>query len=189
MLVEVSARHVHLCAQDLEILFGKGAELTHRKDLSQPGQYACQERVEIIGPKGSFKGVSVLGPLRPATQVEVSLTDARAMGIFVTIRESGVLDGSSGCTIVGPAGTVELKHGFIAAKRHIHMGPKEAEGFGVKDKQAVGVKISGTGRSAILGDVVVRVTEGFSAAMHIDTDEAHACGISGETYGEIVPFE
>ena len=188
--VEISARHVHLSAEHLEVLFGKGAELTHRKDLSQPGQYACYERVDIVGPKGAFNGVSVLGPLRPATQVEISLTDARAMGVYVNIRESGALYGSSGCTLVGPAGTVELQEGCIAAKRHIHMTPKDAEKFGVADKQIVGVKItSGNSRSVIFGDTVVRVNENFSCAMHIDTDESHACGIHSETTGEIVSFE
>ena len=186
ILVEVSARHVHLCQEDLEALFGKGAELHHRRDLSQPGQYACEERVEIVGPKGSFKGVSVLGPLRPASQVEVSLTDARAIGIATPIRESGVLDGSPGCTLVGPAGAVELKQGLIAAKRHIHTSPADAAKLGVKDKEIVGVKLNAPERAGVLGDVVIRVSENFNTSMHIDTDEAHAFAVSGEFYGEIV---
>ena len=187
ILVEVSARHVHLSEQDLQTLFGKGAELTHRKNLSQPGQYACHERVDVVGPKNTLKGVSVLGPVRPSTQVEVSLTDARAIGVVAPIRESGQLDGTPGCTLVGPAGQVELTQGLIAAKRHIHMGPEDAEELCVCDKQIVNVKIESPERTAILGDVVVRVSTGFSAAMHIDTDESHACGLDGETYGEILP--
>ena len=187
IMLEVSARHVHLSAQDLETLFGKGAELHHRKDLSQPGQYACHERVEIVGPKGSFKGVSVLGPVRPETQVEVSLTDARAMGISVPIRESGQLEGSAGCTIIGPVGRVELKQGLIAAKRHIHMGPENAQKLGVADKQIVRVKVDSPDRPAVLENVAVRVSDGFNLAMHIDTDEAHACGVAGESYAELAP--
>ena len=186
VLVEVSARHLHLCQADLETLFGKGAQLTHRKDLSQPGQYACHERVEIVGPKGSFKGVTVLGPVRPATQVEVSLTDARAMGIAAQVRESGQIDGTPGCTLIGPAGKVELKQGLIAAMRHIHTNPEGAAELGVADKEIVGVKLQTQGRSAILGDVLVRVSESFNTSMHIDTDEAHACGCVGEVYGEVV---
>ena len=186
VLVEVSARHLHLCEKDLETLFGKGAQLHKRRDLSQPGQYVCEERVEIVGPKGSFKGVSVLGPLRPATQIEVSLTDARAMGITIPVRESGVLEGSAGCTIVGPAGKVELSQGLIAAKRHIHISPEDAAKFGVADKEIVGVKLTTPERSAVLGDVVVRVNNDFNTSMHVDTDEAHACLVSGEVYGEIV---
>ncbi|MCL2579709.1 MAG: phosphate propanoyltransferase [Oscillospiraceae bacterium] len=186
VIIEVSARHLHLSAEDLETLFGKGHELTRRKDLSQPGQYACEERVEIAGPKGSIKGVSVLGPVRPVTQVEVSLTDARALGITAPIRESGQITGSAGCTVIGPAGKVEIKEGLIVAKRHIHLTPADAEKFGVADKEIVGVKVAATGRAGIMEDVVVRVSESFSAAMHIDTDEAQAFGVAGQIYGEIV---
>ena len=186
VLVEVSARHVHLCQQDLETLFGKGAQLHPRRELSQPGQYVCEERVEIVGPKNSIKGVSVLGPLRPATQVEVSLTDARALGISVPVRESGVLEGSAGCTIIGPAGKVELGQGLIAAKRHIHISPGDAEKQGVRDKEVVQVKIDTPERSCIFGDVVVRVNDDFNTSMHLDTDEAHAAFIVGEVFAEIV---
>ena len=184
--LEVSARHVHLSARDLEVLFGKGAVLHKRKDLSQPGQYACEERVEIVGPKGSFKGVSVLGPVRPETQVEVSLADARAMGISVPIRESGQLEGSAGCTIVGPAGEVEIQRGLIAAKRHIHMEPEDAETFGVVDKQVVCVRVDCADRPVVFENVAVRVSDGFKLAMHIDTDEAHACGAVPESCGELL---
>ena len=186
VLVEVSARHLHLCQQDLETLFGKGAQLHPRRELSQPGQYVCEERVEIAGPKGSLKGVSVLGPLRPATQVEVSLTDARALGIAVPVRESGVLDGSAGCTIIGPAGKVELRQGLIAAKRHIHISPEDAKKQGVRDKEVIQLKINTPERSCTFGDVVVRVNDDFNTSMHVDTDEAHAAFICGEVFAEIV---
>ena len=186
ILVEVSARHLHLCRQDLETLFGKGAQLHERRELSQPGQYVCHERVDIAGPKGSLKGVSVLGPLRPATQVEVSLTDARAIGIAVPVRESGVLEGSVGCTLIGPAGKVELKQGLIAAKRHIHISPDAAAEQGVGDKDIVEVRISTPDRSLVFGDVLVRVNPEFNTSMHIDTDEAHAAHVVGEVFAEIV---
>lgn len=188
VLIEISARHVHLSDQDLETLFGPGAQLHVKKELSQPGQFACEERVEIVGPKRSLKNVSVLGPTRKATQVEISLTDARSIGAAgVPIRESGVLDGSTGCTLIGPAGQVELKQGLIAAKRHIHTTPEDAQKLGVADKEIVGVRIkTPNGRDAVLGDVVVRVSPEYATAMHIDTDEGNACGITGDTYGEIV---
>ena len=184
--VEVSARHLHLCQQDLEALFGKGAQLHERRELSQPGQYVCEERVEISGPKSSLKGVSVLGPLRPATQVEISLTDARAIGVAAPVRESGVLEGSPGCTLTGPAGKVELGQGLIAAKRHIHISPEDAAKQGVADKETVKVKIDSPERRLIFDDVVVRVSENFNTSMHIDTDEAQAALVHGEVYAEIV---
>ena len=186
VLVETSARHVHVTQEALEILFGKGATLTHKKDLSQPGQFACTERVDVVGPKKTLSGVSILGPVRSACQVEVSLTDARTLGIVAPVRESGDIAGSGACKLVGPAGEVELSEGVIAAKRHIHFTPEEAAEFGVSDKEIVSVKIDTDGRSLVFGDVVVRVSPKFSAAMHIDTDESNAAGCSGEVYGEIV---
>jgi len=186
ILVEVSARHLHLCKQDLETLFGAGAQLHNRRELSQPGQYVCEERIDLVGPKNTLKGVSVLGPLRPATQIEVSLTDARTLGIAVPVRESGVLDGSAGCTIVGPAGKVELKQGLIAAKRHIHISPEDAAKQGVADKEIVEVKLTTPERSLTFGDVVVRINKDFNTSMHLDTDEAHAASVAGETFAEIV---
>ena len=186
VLVETSARHVHVTAADLATLFGADAVLTKKKDLSQPGQFASMERVDIVGPKGEMKGVSILGPVRPASQVEIALTDARKLGIAAPIRESGDIAGTPGCKLVGPKGEVELKEGVIAAKRHIHFTPAEAAEAGVEDKQVVSVKVDTDGRSLIFGDVVVRVSEKFSAAMHIDTDESNAAGISGTVYGEIV---
>ena len=186
VLVETSARHVHVTAADLATLFGADAVLTKKKDLSQPGQFASMERVDIVGPKGEMKGVSILGPVRPASQVEIALTDARKLGIAAPIRESGDIAGTPGCKLVGPKGEVELKEGVIAAKRHIHFTPAEAAEAGVQDKQVVSVKVDTDGRSVIFGDVVVRVSEKFSAAMHIDTDESNAAGISGAVYGEIL---
>ena len=136
-IVETSARHVHVTQEDLETLFGKGAVLTKKKDLSQPGQFACEERVEVVGPKKSIAGVSILGPVRPATQVELSATAARSIGIAAPIRESGDVAGSGACKLVGPCGEVELKEGVIVAKRHIHLTPADAEELGVKDKDVV----------------------------------------------------
>ncbi len=186
VLVETSARHVHLTAEHIEILFGKGATLTHKKDLSQPGQFACEERVTLVGPKKSIANVIILGPARPATQVEISFTDARTLGVDAPVRESGDVAGSAGCKIVGPAGEVEIAEGVIVAKRHIHLTPADAEAFGVVDKQVVSVKICSEDRSAILGDVVCRVNPNFAAAMHIDTDEANAACAFGKIFGEII---
>ena len=184
-MVETSARHVHLTAEDVETLFGKGHELTNKKDLSQPGQFACEEKVTVVGPKGTLKA-SILGPTRPASQVELSLTDARTIGLAgVPVRESGDVAGSVGCKLVGPCGEVELTEGVIAAKRHIHMTPADAAEIGVADKEIVQVKLD-TARPLIFGDVVVRVSEKFALAMHIDTDEANAAGCAGAVFGEIV---
>ena len=185
VLVETSARHVHLTEEHIEILFGKGHALTHKKDLSQPGQFACEERVTVVGPKKSIANVIVLGPARPASQVEVSLTDARTLGVEAPVRESGDVAGSGACKLVGPAGEVELTEGVIAAKRHIHLTPEAAADMGVADKEIVSVKITSE-RTAILGDVVVRVSPSFAPAMHIDTDEANAACAFGECYGEII---
>jgi len=186
ILIETSARHIHVTEEHLAILFGEGAKLTHKKDLSQPGQFACEERVTIVGSKKELAGVSILGPTRPSTQVELSLTDARSIGVDAPIRESGDIKGSGGCKIVGPKGEVVIEEGVIAAKRHIHMTPADAEAFGVKDKDVVSVKIDTDGRSVVYGDTVVRVSEKFSLAMHIDTDESNAACAAGKVYGEIV---
>ena len=163
-IVETSARHVHVTQETLEILFGKGATLTKKKDLSQPGQFACEERVTVVGPKKELANVSILGPVRKADQIELSATDARSIGVAAPIRESGV----------------------IVAKRHIHMTPADAETFGVKDKDIVAVKIESAERTAILCDTVIRVSDKFALAMHIDTDESNAVGAGREQYGEIV---
>ncbi|HEZ7987265.1 MAG TPA: phosphate propanoyltransferase [Ruminococcus sp.] len=185
-IVETSARHVHVTQEHLEILFGKGYELTKKKDLSQPGQFACEERVTVVGPKKELAGVSILGPVRPATQVELSATDARSIGITAPVRESGDIANSGGCKIVGPCGEIEINEGVIVAKRHIHLTPADAEELGVKDKDIVWVALNTDGRSAILGDVVCRVSDKFARAMHIDTDESNAVSAPRELYGEIV---
>ena len=186
VLVETSARHVHLTEEHIKILFGEGATLTVKKPLSQPGQFACEERVTLVGPKKSIPNVIILGPARSATQVEVSLTDARTLGVDAPVHESGDIAGSGACKIVGPCGEVEISEGVIAAKRHIHLTPADAEAFGVEDKQIVSVKISSADRSTIFGDVVVRVSPKFAAAMHIDTDESNAACAFGKCYGEIL---
>ena len=186
ILVETSARHIHVTKETLEILFGKGHELTKKKDLSQPGQYACEERVTVVGPKKELANVSILGPCRNADQVELSATDARSIGLPIVIRESGDVAGTPGCKLVGPCGEVEIKEGVIVAKRHIHLTPETAEKLGVKNKDIVWVKINTPERKAVLGDVVVRVSETFADAMHIDTDESNAIGATPELYGEIV---
>ena len=185
-IVETSARHVHVSQADLETLFGAGYQLTPKKDLSQPGQYACAERVDVVGPKKTLTGVSILGPVRKETQVEISLTDARSIGVNAPIRESGDTAGSGACKLVGPCGEVELTQGVIAAKRHIHMTPADAAEMDVQDKDVVCVKVLTDGRNTIYGDVVVRVNENFAQAMHIDTDESNAAACGRNQMGEIV---
>lgn len=185
-IVETSARHVHVTEETLEILFGKGHKLTHKKDLSQPGQFACEERITVVGPKKELANVSILGPVRKADQVELSATDARSIGIIAPVKESGDIAGTPGCKLVGPCGEVEIKEGVIAAKRHIHLTPADAAELGVSDKQIVWVKLDTDGRKAILGDVVVRVSDNFARAMHIDTDESNAVSASGSLMGTIV---
>ena len=186
VLVETSARHIHLSREAVDVLFGEGYQLTNKKELSQPGQYACAEKLTVVGPKGSVKA-SILGPTRNASQVEISLTDARSIGVVAPIRESGDIKGSGACKLVNPenGAELELTEGVIAAKRHIHLTPEAAAEMGVSDKEIVSVKIESE-RTAILGDVVVRVSPSFAPAMHIDTDEANAACAFGEVYGEIV---
>lgn len=186
ILVETSARHVHVTKETLEALFGKDASLTKKKDLSQPGQFACEERVTVVGPKKSLANVSILGPCRSANQVELSATDARSIGLPIVIRESGDIAGTPGCKLIGPAGEVEIKEGVIVAKRHVHLTPATAENLGVKNKDIVWVKIDTPERKAVLGDVVIRVSENFADAMHIDTDEANAVGATPDLHGEII---
>ena len=185
-LVETSARHVHVCKETLETLFGAGYELTVKKLLSQPGQYASNERVTVVGPKRELANVSILGPCRGADQVELSATDARSIGISAPVRESGDTAGSAGCKLVGPCGEVEIKEGVIAAKRHIHFNPDEAKEAGVVDKQVVSVKVDYNGRSLIFGDVVCRVSPKYALAMHVDTDESNAAALPGTVDGEII---
>lgn len=187
VLVEISARHVHVSQEDLEALFGKGYELTVKKELSQPGQFACNERIRVIGTKGEFPAVSILGPCRKETQVELSLTDARSIGVTAPVRESGDIEGSGVCRLVGPAGEVELTKGVIAAKRHIHATTADAEEMGLTNGEIVSVEIpTSNGRNLTFGDVVVRVSDSYALAMHIDTDEANAAGMAPNTMGTII---
>lgn len=187
VLVEISARHVHVSKEDLEVLFGTGYELTVKKELSQPGQFACEERVKVIGTKGEFPAVSILGPCRKETQVELSLTDARSIGVVAPVRESGDLEGSGSCTLVGPAGEVKIEKGVIAAKRHIHATTADAEKMGLTNGEIVSVEIpTSNGRNLTFGDVVVRVSDSYALAMHIDTDEANAAGMAPNTIGTVV---
>ena len=182
-MIETSARHIHLTQETVEILFGKGYQLTKKKDLSYPGQYACNERVTVVGPKKEMTGVSILGPTRKADQVEVSGSDARALGINAPVRESGDVKGSGACKLIGPAGEIELAEGVIIAKRHLHVLENDAKELGVKDKEIIKVVCGGEGRKLIFDDVVVRVNTDGATTMHIDTDEAQAAG--GPTSGEI----
>ena len=172
--IETSARHIHLCREDFNILFGEDRDLTFKAELRQPGQYVCKERVAVRGPKGSFEKVAVLGPFRNETQVEISMTDSRKLGIPGVIRQSGDTAGTPGCILEGPNGSIELDHGVIVAKRHIHMTPVQAIQLNVKDNDEVFVIMESFERSLIFADVVVRVNPNFALAMHVDTDEANA---------------
>ena len=185
IIVEMSARHIHVTQEDFEILFGKGATLTPKRDLSQPGQYLSEERIDLVGPKKTIANVSILGPTRPETQVEISLTDARTLGVDAPVRMSGDVAGTGSITIKGPAGEVTIKEGVIAAMRHIHMTPEDAEKFGLKDGQNVSVKVD-TDRGVVFNETVLRVSPKFATAMHIDTDEANAVALSREAYGFIL---
>ena len=196
ILVETSARHVHLTQASLDYLMDKeGSELTIRKMLSQPGQYVSDTRLNLVGPVNPktgkerlIAGVSVLGPLRNGDQIEISATDARTLGVNAPVRESGDTKGSAPIAIVNPVTgkRLDLEEGCIIAKRHIHMTPEDAEYFKVSNGEIVNVKISGTGRELIFGDVVIRVSPKFALAMHIDTDESNAALAAGTIYGEIV---
>lgn len=185
VIVEISARHLHLTQEHLDILFGAGYKLTPKKDLSQPGQFACEEKVEVVGPKSSMK-MSILGPVRPATQVELSLTDARSLGIKAPIRESGDVAGSGACKLVGPCGEVDLAEGVMVAKRHLHIIPEDAEKAGVVDKQIVKIAVRSDERSLVFDDVIARVSSKAATAVHLDTDEANAAGISGTVEGVVI---
>jgi putative phosphotransacetylase len=185
IMIEGSARHVHVTEEHLQILFGKGARLHNKRELSQPGQYLTEEKVRIEGPRGGIDGVSILGPERSRTQVEVSFTDARSLGLTLPIRESGDLKGSAPIKITGPAGSIELDEGCIVAKRHIHITPEDAERYGLKDKEIVRVKVGGD-RALIFDEVVVRVSDKFRTRMHIDFDEMNAAGLSPNQTGLVI---
>ena len=196
ILVETSARHVHVTQETLEILFGKGAQLEVRAELSQPGQFVSKQRIDLVGCKVNratgekvetiIKGVSILGPVRKADQVELSLTDCRTLGVNAPVRESGDVAGSGACRLVGPCGSVDLVEGVIVAKRHIHMTPADAQEFGVSNGDIVKLEVNTNGRSLIFGDVVVRVRDDFALACHIDTDESNAAACSGTVYGKLI---
>jgi putative phosphotransacetylase len=183
--VGISNRHVHLSQSDLETLFGKGHQLTPVKDLSQPGQFACEETVTLIGPKGKISMVRILGPVRSASQVEISKTDSFCLGIHPPVRESGTLNGSPGIIIEGPAGRVELKEGAIIAQRHLHLHTDEAAQFGLTDRELIAVKFEGE-REVIFGRVVVRVSPSFKMDLHLDTDEANAACLLNGTLGTVL---
>lgn len=183
--VGVSARHIHLSPEDLVLLFGEGAALTEFKPLSQPGQYAANETVEVIGPKGSFPKVRILGPVRRRTQLEVSRTDAFALGVNPPVRESGNIAGSAGIVIKGPAGEVKIEEGVIVAARHIHFHTSDAERYGITDKQRLSVRLHGE-RGLVLDQVIARVSPDYALDMHIDTDEANAAGAKTGDQAEII---
>ena len=182
--LEASGRHVHITAGQAQILFGH--DLTPDRPLSQPGQFLSKERVTVKGPKGEFQNVAVLGPARKAAQVEISLTDGRSLGIRPPVRLSGDVTGSPGCTLRGSCGSVMISEGVIAAQRHIHLPPEAAARFGVGDKQVVNLQTF-TSRPAVFEDVVVRVSGDFAPAVHLDYDEANACGFENGDWGRILP--
>lgn len=173
--IGLSNKHIHLGQEDLDTLFGKDYQLKTMKDLSQPGQYAAEEKVDIVGPKCTIKGVRILGPVRPETQVELSVGDCFSLGVKAPLRNSGDTEGSPGLKIVGPAGEVEIEQGAIVAARHIHMSPAEAEEFDLKDKDVVSVKLDGP-RGLIFDNVLVRVHPDFRLDMHLDVEEGNAAG-------------
>lgn len=181
--LEASGRHVHITKEQAQILFGHG--LTPKRPLSQPGQYLANERVTVVGPKGKFENVAVLGPERSEAQVEISLTDGRSLGLTPPVRLSGKTEGSPGATLMGPVGSVTLDRGVIAAQRHIHMTPEDAARFGVKDKQVIRLQTY-TKRPTIFDDTVVRVSKDFATFVHLDYDEANACGYEPGDLGRIV---
>lgn len=184
VLVETSARHLHVTEKDLATLFGEGFELSRKKDLSQPGQFATNEKVNVVGPKRTLENVSILGPCRSATQIELSLTDARSIGVNAPVRESGDVANSAPVKLVGPKGEVDVTEGCIIAQRHLHLDPKTAEEFGLKNGQIVKLKCGANGRNLIFDDVVARVSDKYATAVHLDTDEANAAGSPNE--GEIL---
>lgn len=186
--IETSARHIHISEEDFHSLFGADKEPHFIKELSQPGQYLCKERITVKGPKGSFENMALLGPFRKDTQVELSLTDTRKLGIPGIIRQSGDIENTPGCTLCGPCGEIQIPKGVIVAKRHIHMTPEEAIALHVKDNDEVFVLTKSYGRALIYADVVVRVHWNYHLAMHVDTDEANAFCSDADPYGVIVKF-
>ena len=183
--IGLSNKHVHLNERDRDILFGKDYELTPVKPLVQPGQFVADEKVDIVGPKTTLKGVRVLGPLRPETQIELAMTDARTLGIKAPVRESGHLEGTPGCKLIGPCGEVELDHGVMIAQRHVHLNPEQAIEAGVQDHDVVCLKIDGE-RGLIFDNVVVRAGDKHEREVHLDTDEGNAAGCGPDAVAEII---
>ncbi|WP_099187897.1 phosphate propanoyltransferase [Tepidibacter mesophilus] len=183
--IALSNRHIHLGQKDIDVLFGQGAKLTHFKDLSQPGQFACEEKVDVIGPKGEIKGVRVLGPARGETQIEIALSDGFKLGVKAPIKDSGDLEGTPGIKIVGPKGEVELERGVIVASRHIHMHTDDAEKFNVTDNQKVKIRTFG-GRAVVFENVLVRVSPKFALEMHVDVEEGNAAGVRNGDLVELI---
>lgn len=187
LTVSISARHIHLTDGDVEILFGKGKKLTKMKDLYQDGFFAAEETVMLVGPrKRMLPSVRILGPTRPASQVELSFTDAISLGIDPPVRESGKLDDTPGCVLIGPAGVVELKQGVIRALRHVHMGPSDAEFYGVQDKDWMKLRIESNGCTTVMEKVLVRVGEKIKLEVHLDTDEGNAADLEHATKVELI---
>jgi len=183
--IALSNRHIHLSQKDLDVLFGEGYQLTKMKDLSQPGQYACEEKVDIVGSKGTIKGVRILGPDRPSTQFELSVSDAFSLGVKPIVRNSGDIKGTPGAKLIGPKGEVEIEEGIIVAARHIHMHTKDGEEFGVADKDIVDIKVGGE-RGLVFNNVLVRVSESFALEMHVDIEEGNAAGVKNGDLVELI---
>ncbi|WP_442871657.1 PduL/EutD family phosphate acyltransferase [Aminipila sp.] len=183
--IGLSNKHVHLSEKHIEALFGAGHKLTPTKDLVQPGQFACEEKVDIVGPKAALKGIRVLGPARPETQVELAMTDARSIGIKAPVRESGKLEGTPGCKLIGPCGEVELDHGVMVALRHVHLSAAQAEEAGVKDKDIISIKIEGE-RGLVFDNVLVRAGDKHEREVHLDTDEGNAAGCGPDSVCTII---
>lgn len=183
--IALSNRHIHLSQEDLNILFGNDYELTKIKDLSQPGQYACDEKVDTVGPKGTIKGVRILGPVRGVTQFELSVSDAFTLGVKPMVKNSGDIDGTPGVKLIGPKGEVELKEGVIVAARHIHMHTSDGKDFGVADKDVVSIKVGGE-RGLVFNNVLVRVSDSYALEMHVDVEEGNAAGVKNGNLVELI---
>lgn len=183
--IEVSARHIHLSEHFVELLFGEGYELTPEKYLTQSGTYLCKERLSIVGSRDIIHNVAILGPTRKYNQVEISMTDARKIGVDASIRESGHHDGSASCRLVGPAGEHELDSGVIIAKRHLHCNPSDAKRLGLNDGDIISIETKESLRPVIFEDVLVRVQDNFILTLHLDTDEGNAAGLTPDSYGVI----
>lgn len=183
--VGLSNKHLHVSRKDLDLLFGEGYELTPYKFLKQPGQYAAEEKVDVVGPKGTLRNVRILGPVRPETQVELAMTDARIVGVNAPVKESGKLEGTPGIKLAGPEGDVDLDHGAIVALRHVHLSPEQAKEAGVVDKQTVSIRFGGE-RGLVFNNVLVRSGEGHDSEIHLDTDEGNAAGLKNGDLGEII---